>query len=385
MKKGYYGEYGGQFVPPQLVGYLDNLEKEYNKLKQTKDFNKNLKQLLKDFVGRPSPLYFAKNLSKELGFKLYLKREDLDHMGSHKINNVLGQVLLAKHMGKKEIIAETGAGQHGVATATAAAMFGMKCKIFMGEISAQKQNPNVQRMKLLGAEVIEVTRGTRTLKDAVDEALNYLIEHPDVFYLLGSVVGPHPYPTIVRDFQKVIGEEAKKQILEQEGKLPTHLVACVGGGSNAIGLFADFLSDDVKLIGVEPAGKGLDTEKHAATLTLGTPGVIHGFKCYLLQDEKGNPKDVYSIASGLEYPGIGPEHSMLKDIERVEYKTVKDDEVLNAFQILCKKEGIIPALESSHALAYLIQAKDKFKKDDVVILNLSGRGDKDLNTVLDLI
>lgn len=385
MKKGYYGEYGGQFVPPQLVEYLDNLEKEYNKLKQTKDFQENLKQLLKDFVGRPSPLYFAKNLSKELGFKLYLKREDLDHMGSHKINNVLGQVLLAKHMGKKEIIAETGAGQHGVATATAAAMFGMKCKIFMGEISAQKQNPNVQRMKLLGAEVIEVTRGTRTLKDAVDEALNYLIEHPNVFYLLGSVVGPHPYPTIVRDFQKVIGEEAKKQILEQEGKLPTHLVACVGGGSNAIGLFADFLKDDVKLIGVEPAGKGLDTEKHAATLTLGTPGVIHGFKCYLLQDEKGNPKDVYSIASGLEYPGIGPEHSMLKDIKRVQYKTVTDDEVLNAFQTLCQKEGIIPALESSHALAYLIKAKNEFKKDDIVILNLSGRGDKDLNTVLDLI
>ncbi len=379
----YFGEYGGQYVPEQLIGYLDNLDEEYREHKDTTEFRQKLENLLKNFVGRPSPLYFAEKLTKELGFKVYLKREDLNHTGAHKINNTLGQALLAKLMGKTELIAETGAGQHGVATATAAALFGMKCKIFMGELDTKRQKMNVERMKLLGAEVIPVKTGTRVLKDAVDEAIKYLLENPDVFYLLGSVVGPHPYPTIVRDFQKVIGEEARNQILEAEGKLPTHLVACVGGGSNAMGLFTEFMDDPVKMIGVEPAGKGLDTEQHAAALTLGTPGIIHGFKCYLLQDEKGNPKEVYSIAPGLDYPGVGPEPSMLKDIKRVKFGTVTDSEALEAFDRLCRTEGIIPALESSHALAYLY--KGDFSKDDIVIVNLSGRGDKDVETVVKLI
>jgi tryptophan synthase beta chain len=375
-----FGEYGGQFIPPQLQNYLDELEKGYEKLNKDEGFKTNLKKLLKDYVGRPSPLYFAEKLSKKLGCKVYLKREDLNHTGAHKINNTLGQAFLARSLGKKEVIAETGAGQHGVATATAAALLGMKCRIFMGEIDAEKQKMNVYRMRLLGAEVNIVKEGGRVLKDAVDVALKYLIEHPDVFYLLGSVVGPHPYPTIVRDFQKIIGEEAKEQILEKEGRLPDYCVACVGGGSNAMGLFHNFLADkQVRLIGVEPAGKGLKTGKHAATLTLGSPGVIHGYKCYLLQDGKGNPKEVYSIASGLDYPGVGPEPSMLKDIKRLEHATVTDKEAIDAFHMLSKEEGIIPALESSHAVAYLF--KSKFKKDDLVVLNLSGRGDKDVETV----
>ena len=337
-KKGYFGNHGGQYVPKQLMPYLDELEKEY---------------------------------------------ENLNHMGAHKINNTLGQALLAKAMGKTEVIAETGAGQHGVATATAATMLGMGCKIFMGEVDTQKQRMNVYRMQLLGAEVVTVTRGGRTLKDAVDEALEYLITHPDVFYLLGSVVGPHPYPTMVRDFQRVIGDEARKQVLEREGRVPDYLVACVGGGSNAMGLFHPFLEDDVRLLAVEPAGKGLETGEHAASLLKGTPGILHGFRSYLLQDEYGVPLEVYSIASGLDYPGVGPEHCMLKDEKKLEAVSVTDKEAIDAFHMLSRLEGIIPALESSHAIAYLL--KHDFKPDDVVVVNLSGRGDKDVETVASMV
>lgn len=384
-KKGYFGQFGGQYVPEQLMDYLNSLEKSYNEMIKDAEFKQKMKVLLADYIGRPSPLYYAENLSKKLGFKLYLKREDLNHTGAHKINNTIGQGLLAKYMGKKEIIAETGAGQHGVATATVAALFGMKCKIFMGEIDTIKQKMNVFRMRMLGAEVVCVKSGGRTLKDAVDEALKYLIANPDVFYLLGSVVGPHPYPTIVRDFQKIIGEEAKEQVIKKEGRLPDYLVACIGGGSNAMGLFYDFLKDkSVKLVGVEPAGKGLESGQHAATLTLGKPGVIHGFKCYLLQDDKGEPAEVYSIASGLDYPGVGPEPSMLKDIKRLEYESVTDNEALDAFNLLSREEGIIPALESAHALAYVVKAKERFNEEDIVIVNLSGRGDKDVETVYNL-
>jgi len=383
QNKGYFGIYGGQYVPDSLKPYLNKLEKSYNELKKKKSFKIELANLLKDYVGRPSPLYLAEKLSKKVGCKVYLKREDLNHTGAHKINNTLGQGLLAKYMGKKELIAETGAGQHGVATATIAALLGMKCKIFMGEVDTIKQKINMQRMQLLGAEVITVKSGTKILKDAVDEAIMYLVKNPDTFYLLGSVVGPHPYPTMVRDFQKIIGKEAKKQILQKEKRLPTHLVACVGGGSNAMGLFYEFLKDkSVKLIGVEPAGKGLETGKHAATMTLGKPGIIHGFKCYLLQDKKGNPSEVYSIASGLDYPGVGPEPSMIKDLQRLDCATIDDKEAIDAFYFLSREEGIIPALESSHALAYVL--KQKFRKDDLVIVNLSGRGDKDVETILNL-
>lgn len=379
-----FGIYGGQYVPESLMSYLDDLEDNYLKIKDDQQFKERLHKLLKDYVGRPSPLYFAENISKILGFKVYLKREDLNHTGAHKINNTLGQGLLAKAMNKKMLIAETGAGQHGVATATIAAFLGMKCKIFMGRIDAEKQKINVERMKILGAEVIIVDEGGRVLKDAVDAAIGYLINNPDVFYLLGSVVGPHPYPTIVRDFQSIIGKETRQQILEAEGRLPDYIVACVGGGSNAIGLFHEFINDYVKMIAVEPSGKGLVYGMHAATLTLGKPGIIHGFKCYLLQDENGDPKEVYSIASGLDYPGVGPEISMLKDANRIRVGTASDIDAIAAFHMLSEKEGIIPALESSHALAYLINHKDEFRKDDIVIVNLSGRGDKDIETIMKL-
>ncbi|MBN1232554.1 MAG: tryptophan synthase subunit beta [Candidatus Coatesbacteria bacterium] len=383
MNKGYFGEFGGQYVPEGLLPYLNNIEQKYNELKDSDSFKSRLKSLLKEYVGRPSPLYFAKNLSKNIGCKIYLKREDLNHTGAHKINNTLGQALLAKSMNKKEIIAETGAGQHGVATATAAALLGMKCKIFMGKVDTIKQKLNVQRISLLGAEVITVERGSGILKDAVDEALGYLIENPEVFYLLGSVVGPHPYPTIVRNFQKIIGEEAKMQIIEQEGRLPDYLIACVGGGSNAMGLFYDFINEEnVKLIAVEPAGKGLEPGNHAATLTLGSPGIIHGFKCYLLQDNEGNPADIHSIASGLDYPGVGPEPSMLKDSNRLILGSVTDVQAINAFNYLSRIEGIIPALETSHAIAFILEHSSMFNKDDIIIVNLSGRGDKDVETVL---
>ncbi|MFT4304830.1 MAG: tryptophan synthase subunit beta [Candidatus Woesearchaeota archaeon] len=381
-KKGYYGKYGGQFVPEELIQRLNELEKAYTKFKDDKNFINELNDLLKNFVGRSSPLYFAKNLSNKYGCKIYFKREDLNHTGSHKINNTIAQALLAKKMGKKKIIAETGAGQHGVATATAAALFNLKCEIFMGEIDANKQKINVQRIKMLGAKINIVKQGT--LKEAVDSALNHYIKNPDTFYLLGSVVGPHPYPMIVRDFQKIIGKEVKKQIFQKEKKIPDYLIACVGGGSNAIGLFYEFLNDDVKMIGIEPSGKGLKTNKHAATLTLGKEGIIHGFKCYLLQDKKGNPLSVYSIASGLDYPGVGPEHCLLKDINRICYKTITDKEALNAFHEVSKLEAIPPALETCHALAYTFKLAKKLDKHKIIVVNFSGRGDKDIEFISNL-
>jgi tryptophan synthase beta subunit len=380
-EKGFYGVYGGQFVPPQLIPRLNELENAYNKFINDENFKKELKNLLRDYVGRPSPLYFAKKLSEKYKCKIYFKREDLNHTGAHKINNTLGQGLLAKKMNKNKIIAETGAGQHGVATATVAALLGLECEIFMGEIDANKQKINVERIKMLGAKINIVKQGTKTLKDAVDAALIHYINNPNTFYLLGSVVGPHPYPMIVRDFQRIIGEETKKQIFEKENRLPDYLVACVGGGSNAIGLFFDFLNDNVKMIGVEPAGKGLETKKHAATLTFGTLGIIHGFKCYLLQDMKGDPLPVYSIASGLDYPGVGPEHCLLKDINRIKFETITDKEALEAFYEVSILEGIPPALETCHALAYTFKLASKLDKDKIVIVNFSGRGDKDIEFI----
>ena len=374
---GFFNQYGGQFVPPSLKTYLDEVDREFRKAMKDKGFHRELNALLGDYAGRPSPLYYSEALSRKYGSRIYLKREDLNHTGAHKINNTLGQALLARRMGKKEIIAETGAGQHGVAAATAAALLGMRCKVFMGEIDAEKQRMNVFRMQLLGAEVVVIKKGGRVLKDAVDEAIGYLVAHPDVFYLLGSVVGPHPYPTMVREFQSVIGKEAKKQIIEKEGRLPDYCVACVGGGSNAMGLFTEFLGDRVKLLAIEPAGRGLKSGDHAATLTLGTEGVIHGFRSYVLQDEKHQPAEVYSIASGLDYPGVGPELAFLKDTGRLAVRTVTDKEALEAFMELSRKEGIIPALESSHALAGLKYVE----KGSLVILNLSGRGDKDVEFV----
>jgi tryptophan synthase beta chain len=384
--KGLFGEFGGKYVPELIIPALEELEEAYDKYKDDSGFQEEFDYYLKQYVGRANPLYYAERLTKKLGgAKIYLKREDLNHMGAHKINNALGQVLLAKRMGKKRVIAETGAGQHGVATATVAAMFGMECEIFMGAEDVQRQALNVFRMKLLGAKVTSVTDGTQTLSDAVDAALRNWVERiDDTFYLLGSAVGPHPYPTIVRDFQSMIGEEAKEQILEQEGRLPDYLVACVGGGSNAIGLFYPFVEDkDVKMIGVEAAGLGVDTDKHAATMAKGRKGVIHGFKTYVLQDDNGQIMPVHSISAGLDYPGVGPEHSYLKDIGRAEYVSVTDDEAVNAFQVLCESEGIIPALESSHAIAHVLKLAPELDQDQVIIMNLSGRGDKDVYTLAD--
>lgn len=379
--KGFFGDYGGRFVPEQLEKVLDEVKEAFYQYKDDPEFIKELDYYFKYFVGRPNPLYFAKRLTEEIGgAKIYLKREDLNHMGAHKINNTLGQALLAKRLGKKRIIAETGAGQHGVATATACALFNMECIIYMGEEDTRRQALNVFRMELLGAKVVPVKTGTRTLKDAVDEALNDLVEnYENTFYMLGSAVGPDPYPEIVKHFQSVIGRETKQQILELEGRLPDYLIACVGGGSNAIGMFAPFYDDkDVKMIGVEPAGKGLDTPDHAATLTAGTPGIIHGFKCYLLQDDKGEPLPVYSIAAGLDYPGVGPEHSFYKDSGRAQYVTVTDKEAIDAFLKLSKVEAIIPAIESSHAVSYGIKLAGTLDKDKIVVICLSGRGDKDV-------
>ena len=381
-EKGFFGDFGGRFVPDSLVSILDELTEQYNKFRNEESFNHELKELLRDFVGRPSPLYFAKRLSQKYGCKIYFKREDLNHTGAHKINNTVGQALLAKRMGKKKIIAETGAGQHGVATATVAALLDMECEIFMGEVDVKKQKMNVFRMELLGAKVNVVKSGLGTLKEAVDSALEYYIKNPDVFYMLGSVVGPHPYPLMVRNFQKIIGEEAKKQILEQEGRMPDYLIACVGGGSNAIGLFYDFIDEEnVRIIGVEPAGKGLDTGQHAATLTLGKPGLLHGFFSYLLQDDDGKPCPVYSIASGLDYPGVGPEQSFLKDSGRAEFVAITDEEAIEAFHETSESEGIIPALETSHALAYAFRLAKMSEKDDIIIVNFSGRGDKDVEFI----
>jgi len=385
-KKGHFGEFGGKYVPELLIPALEELEEAYDKYKDDPEFIEEFEYYLEQYVGRANPLYYAERLTNKLGgAKIYLKREDLNHMGAHKINNTLGQILLAQRMGKERIIAETGAGQHGVATATVAAMFGMECEIFMGAEDVERQALNVFRMKLLGAEVTPVTEGTATLSDAVDAAIRNWVESvDDTFYLLGSAVGPHPYPTMVRDFQSVIGQEAREQILEAEGRLPDHLVACVGGGSNAIGLFYPFIEDkEVNMIGVEAAGLGVDTDKHAATLTKGSKGIIHGFKSYVLQDDNGQIMPVHSISAGLDYPGIGPEHSHLRDIGRADYEAVTDEEAVEAFKLLSEVEGIIPALESSHAIAYVKKFAPKLDEDEIIIVNLSGRGDKDVYTVAD--
>ncbi|SMB87409.1 tryptophan synthase, beta chain [Desulfonispora thiosulfatigenes DSM 11270] len=388
LERGFFGEFGGSFVPNEMKEVLKKVEEVFYACKEDDDFHSELDYYLKEYVGRPNPLYYAQKLSEKLGgAKIYLKREELNHTGSHKINNVLGQVLLAKKMGFKRIIAETGAGQHGVATATAAALFGLECVIYMGEVDTKRQSLNVFRMELLGAKVVSVKTGTRTLKDAVDEALNDLVANSDnTYYVLGSAVGPHPYPEIVKYFQSIIGREAKEQILEKEGRLPDCIIACVGGGSNAIGLFSPFVKDKgVKIIGVEPAGKGLETGEHAASMTMGTPGTLHGFKCYVLADEKGEPLPTYCIAAGLDYPGVGPEHSYLKASGRAEYVTATDMEALDAFKELSKLEGIIPALESAHAISYAMKIAPTMSKDQIIIVNLSGRGDKDVQQVFEIL
>jgi tryptophan synthase beta chain len=385
---GFFGEYGGQFVPPQLKKALEEVAAAYEVAKKDPVFQREYKTLLADYVGRPSALFFAKNLTEKLGgAKIYLKREDLNHTGAHKINHCLGEALLAKKMGKKKLLAETGAGQHGVALATAAALMGLECEIHMGAIDVAKQHPNVLRMKMLGAKVVTVNSGGRCLKDAVDSAFGaYLSDYENTFFGIGSVVGPHPYPMMVRDFQSVVGREAREQILLKENKLPDYLVACVGGGSNAMGLFHAFLNDEkVQMIGVEPAGKSFKPGDHAATLTLGKPGTLHGMFTYLLQDEQGNPLSVHSIASGLDYPGVGPQHSYLKDKERVKYTTANDKEALAAFLMLSKVEGIIPALESAHAIAHAVKLAPTLSKEKVIIVNLSGRGDKDVDYVGELL
>lgn len=385
---GRFGIHGGQYIPETLMNAVIELEEAYNHYKNDPEFNRELKSLFDEYAGRPSRLYYAKKMTQDLnGAKIYLKREDLNHTGAHKINNALGQILLAKKMGKKRIIAETGAGQHGVATATVCALFGLECSIYMGEIDIKRQELNVFRMNLLGAKVVSVSSGTKTLKDAVDAALmDYAENYNDTFYLLGSAVGPHPYPTMVREFQSIIGEEARRQILAAENRLPDYLVAAVGGGSNAIGLFHPFYDDKtVKIIGVEPGGKGLDTPDHAASISKGSVGVIHGFKCYTLQDEQGEPLPVHSVAAGLDYPGVGPEHSFYHESGRGEYVSVNDDEALDAFFMLSKLEGIIPAIESSHAIAHAIKLAKSLPQDKIIIVNLSGRGDKDVGQVIDML
>lgn len=374
-----YGEFGGQYVPQELKEKLNEIEREFTKAKNDEKFVKEYLYYLKQYVGRPTPLYYAENLSKYAGgAKIYLKREDLNHTGAHKINNSLGQALLAKRMNKTHIIAETGAGQHGVATATVCSLFNIKCTIFMGKEDIKRQKVNVEKMKLLGAEVYEVTKGEGTLKEAVDVAFEYLLKHQDVFYLIGSAVGPSPYPEMVKYFQKIIGEEAKKQILEQEGKLPKAIVACIGGGSNSIGLFTDFIKEEVQIFGIEGAGKGIETGKHASAIYNNKIGILHGMKTYIMQDDKGNIEEAYSISAGLDYPGIGPEHAYLKSIGRVKYDSITDKEAVEAFKLLCRLEGIIPALESSHAIAYAIKIAKNYKNNDSIIVNLSGRGDKDI-------
>ena len=376
---GFFGNYGGQEIPLELKQVMDEIADAYQEIKNDEDFKQELAELQRNYVGRPSPIYFCRRLTEHLGgAEIYLKREDLNHTGAHKINHCLGEALLAKKMGKTKILAETGAGQHGVALSAACALVGIECEIHMGAVDIAKQAPNVTRMKIMGAKVISVERGTKTLKDAVDSAFEeYLSDPKNFFYAIGSVVGPHPFPQMVRDFQQIVGIEAR----EHNGSLPDSIFACVGGGSNAIGLFTAFLNDEqVEMIGVEPAGLGLDTDDHAATLTLGSPGVIHGMRCYLLQDEQGEPLPVYSIASGLDYPGVGPQHSYLKDIDRVQYHSATDQECLDAFITLSRSEGIIPALESAHAVAYAIRMAPKMAGKKILI-NLSGRGDKDIDFV----
>jgi tryptophan synthase beta chain len=386
-RRGHFGEYGGRFVSETLISALDELDALYTRLSADPEFQRELDEDLAHYVGRPSPLYEAKRWSRELGgARIFLKREDLNHTGAHKVNNTVGQALLAKHMGKTRIIAETGAGQHGVASATVAARLGMECCVFMGEEDVRRQALNVYRMKLLGAEVIPVTSGSRTLKDAMNEAMrDWVTNVDDTFYIIGTVAGPHPYPKMVRDFQSVIGREARAQCLEMTGRLPQALVACVGGGSNAIGLFYPFLTDrEVAMYGVEAGGHGVSTGEHAAPLTAGKPGVLHGNRTYLMQDEDGQILHTHSVSAGLDYPGVGPEHSWLKDMGRVEYVVVNDDEALQAFSLLNVTEGILPALESSHALAYAGRLAPGMSADEIIIVNLSGRGDKDIHTVAEL-
>jgi tryptophan synthase beta chain len=387
-KDGFFGEYGGAFVPEALKCVLKEVENAFFKYVEDEEFKKDLKYYQKEYIGRENPLYFAENLTSKIGgAKIYLKREDLNHTGAHKINNTIGQALLAKRMGKNRIIAETGAGQHGVATATVCALFNMDCTIYMGEEDMKRQELNVFRMELLGAKVVPATTGRRTLKDAVDAALNDFVQNSsNTFYMLGSAVGPHPYPIMVREFQSIIGTEVKTQILEKEGKLPDYLVAAVGGGSNAIGLFHSFYNDaEVKIVGVEPAGLGLETGEHAASLTKGTTGLIHGFKCYKIQDENGLDLPVHSIAAGLDYPGVGPEHCYYKDTKRASYVSVTDEEALEAFRMLSTIEGIIPALESAHAVSYGVKLAKELSTDKIIVINLSGRGDKDVQQVMEML
>ncbi|MFS0984088.1 tryptophan synthase subunit beta [Enterococcus durans] len=385
-EQGFYGEFGGQFVPETLMYAVKELTETYEETKKDVEFQKEFSYYLKQYVGRENPLYFAQRLTEHLGgAKIYLKREDLNHTGAHKINNALGQVLLAKRMGKKKVVAETGVGQHGVATATAAALFGMECTIFMGEIDVKRQELNVFRMELLGAKVVSVTSGSKTLKDAVNEALRYWVEHvEDTHYVMGSVLGPHPFPEIVRDYQSVIGTEARRQILEAEGRLPDVAIACVGGGSNSMGLFYPFLNDPVRLIGVEASGHGLDTNEHAASINKGSVGVLHGAKMHLLQDDDGQVIEAFSISAGLDYPGIGPEHSYLYTSGRAEYAAITDREAVEAFHLLSEKEGIIPALESSHALAHVMKLAPTMAKDELIVVCLSGRGDKDVQQIKEM-
>ena len=382
---GQFGEFGGKFIPETLSFAIEELENEYSKISTSESFQNSFNNLLKEFVGRPTPLYFAKNLSNHYkGPKIYLKREDLAHLGAHKINNAVGQGLLAKQMGKQRIIAETGAGQHGVATAAICARLGMDCIVYMGEEDIKRQALNVYRMKLLGAKVVSVNTGSKTLKDAINEAMrDWVTNVTNSYYLIGSVIGPHPYPTMVRDFQKIIGIETKKEILKIENKLPDYLLACVGGGSNAIGLFYPFIEDkEVNLIGIEAGGKGINTNQHAATLVKGKIGILHGTKTYIIQDEDGQIIETHSISAGLDYPGVGPEHSYLKEIERAKYVAITDDEALQALVLTSKLEGIIPALEPAHALAYLEKLAPKLSSKDIVVIGLSGRGDKDIDTIM---
>jgi len=383
-EKGYFGKFGGRYVSETLMPLIEDVEKEYNKIKNDKNFINELNYYLKNYVGRPSPLFFAERITNDLkGPKIYFKRDELNHTGAHKINNCMGQILLAKKMGKKRIIAETGAGQHGVATATVCALFGLPCIIYMGSKDIERQSPNVFRMKLLGAEVRSVNTGSKSLKDAMNEALrDWVTNVRDTFYIIGTAAGPHPYPSMVRDFQSIIGKEVRAQIFEVEKKLPDLLIACIGGGSNALGLFYDFLDDkEVKMLAVEAAGLGLSSGKHAASLSGGKPGVLHGNKTYLLQNINGQIQEAHSISAGLDYPGIGPEHSFLFDEKRVKYVSATDKEALSAFKYCCKKEGIIPALEPAHALAALIKIAPKMNSEKIIVMNMCGRGDKDIFTV----
>lgn len=386
---GYFGPYGGQLVPPHLKAVMDEIDAAYEEIRQREDFQQELASLFADYVGRPSPIFHARRLSERLGgAQIHLKREDLNHTGAHKINHCLGEALLAKFMGKTKVIAETGAGQHGVALATACALVGIPCEIHMGQVDIEKEHPNVTKMKILGCTLVPVTRGAATLKEAVDSAFEeYLKDPQNYIYAIGSVVGPHPFPKMVRDFQSIIGNEARAQFLSKHGRLPDHVTACVGGGSNAMGMFTAFLDDEtVNLVGVEPAGEGLDKDgRHSATLTKGKPGELHGMACYVLEDAEGNPAAVHSIASGLDYPGVGPQHSYLKDLGRVSYQSASDQECLDAFMTLSRVEGIIPALESAHAVAWAMRVAPGLPKDQHILVNLSGRGDKDADYVARLL